>query len=68
MSYPISDRANKATENFWHIKEAIRQLDRLHVDPKSSETGVSTHERVHLIDFLGRRIKEIEKILEEEVK
>ena len=68
MPYPISDRASKATENFWCIKESIRQLDRLHVDPRNTEYGVSAHERAHLIDLLRRRLKEIEKILDEEVK
>ena len=68
MCYHLSDRANKATENFVYIKNMIRLADRLHVNPRNSETGVSTHERAHLLDFLGRRLKEIEKILKDEVK
>lgn len=68
MTYPISERASKATENFVYIKNMIRKADRLNVDPLNTKTGVSSHERVHLLDFLGRRLKEVEKILAEEVK
>lgn len=68
MPYPISDRASKATENFVYIKNMIRLADQLNIDGSNKEVGVSAHERVHLIDLLRRRLKEIEKILDEEVR
>lgn len=67
MTKKLSERSCKTLENDVALWNILKLLDGLHVSNNHNDFGITSHERLHLMEVIKAPKKRTEQILTEEV-